>query len=64
MAGESILEAHFEILYSIENRCLILQKLNGYIEANQGVYRKLEASQVHDLKPDDAFRIGSLEFYV
>jgi len=58
------METHFEIIYSVENRCLTLQTLNGDLETSSGVYRKLEASQAHDLKPDDAFRIGSLEFHV
>jgi hypothetical protein len=29
----------------------------------QGIYRKLRVKEVHNLIPDDTFRIGSLEFH-
>jgi len=60
--GERIIENHFQLIYDPVLCSLLIQTTCMDSFESCGVYRRLEAGEEFVLEPDDAFRIGTLEF--
>ena len=62
MKGERIIPRHFEIVF--ENNTLIMRNHNLDCWESSGLYKRIFDSEIYNLRPGDAFRIGTLEFLV
>lgn len=60
--GNRIIENHFEIAF--ENNTIMLKNLNLVCEESCGVYKRIFEDELYCLRPGNAFRIGTLEFFV
>ena len=58
--GKRIVDSHFEIVF--ESNTLMLKNLNENCAESCGVYRRLFDQEICILRPNNAFRIGTLEF--
>ena len=64
ISGDRVVENHFTVLYDPVLCSLLIHNTCIDCFESCGVYRRLEANEEFVLEPDDAFRIGSLEFQV
>lgn len=62
--GERIVENHFQLVYDPVLCSLLIKNICMDSNESCGVYRRLEKDEEFVLEPDDAFRIGTLEFQV
>ena len=62
--GDRVIENHFQLVYDPVLCSLLIQNICIDSLESCGVYRRLEPSEEFVLEPDDAFRIGTLEFQV
>ena len=60
--GERIVDRQFEIVF--DNNTLMIKNLNLDCWQSCGVYRRIFNDESYNLKPGNAFRIGTLEFLV
>ena len=64
LTGNRIVENHMAIYFDSLSCSLVLNNQNIDCEESCGVYRRLKKDEDFRISPDDAFRIGSLEFQV
>lgn len=64
LIGNRIVENHMALYFDSLSCSLVLNNQNIDCEESCGVYRMLKKEEDFRLSPDDAFRIGSLEFQV
>lgn len=62
LTGEKVVSRHCDIYYDFRNRCIRLRNLNLNPSVSCGVYRKIPYEMNLEMLPEDAMRIGSLEF--
>lgn len=64
LPGARIMNKHFQLFY--DSLCCSLLMKNEEIDCAEscGVYRRMKIEEEFKLQPDDAFRIGTLEFAV
>ena len=55
--------ADFEVFFDYSRRNLMMHSLE-HDPTSPGVLQKIEAKEMHELIPDDSFRIGNLEFHM
>lgn len=64
IAGDRVCENHFQLVYDPILCSLLIKNVCIDCFESCGVYRCLERNEEYVLEPDDAFRIGTLEFQV
>ena len=64
MQGERVVENHMQIFFDSHSCSLVFSNANLDPTESCGIYRMLEKNEDYKMNPDDAFRIGTLEFQV
>jgi len=62
LSGDRVVDRHFEIVF--DKNTMIMRNLNLDCWQSCGLYRRLFENEAYNLRPDAAFRIGTLEFLV
>ena len=64
ISGDRVVPDHMQIYFDSLSCSLVLNNSNIECMESCGIYRMLEDKEEYKLCPDDAFRIGTLEFLV
>lgn len=64
LSGEQVVENHFQVFFDPLCSALLIKNSNIDCVESCGLYRLLHKEEEYVLNPDDAFRIGTLEFAV
>ena len=62
LEGKKVASRHADIYYDFRNRCIRLRNLQLDQSKSCGVYRRMPKDDLFEMLPEDATRIGNLEF--